>query len=244
MVALGKKSIGGLSFRKKSSTPTQEVLKQKKTTTQKHQTDKTPRHSNTKFVLTGKRHEEVLKQKKTTTQHRQQTDKTPRHSNTKFVLTGKRHDYSDDESSVSHSSSSSSDDDDESRYNDDSVVVGRGGGVGGIRDMSMKDDDELNRWGTSWDDDEQQDNAFFEKSVKVETQQAVVKVVEHGNIEKLVLEVSALCVYLCMCILLSSGSHCALFLHVYFVHVCYHFRLVFQHSSPLTFMVSFSFFFS
>ena len=169
MVALGKKSIGGLSFRKKSSTPTQEVLKQKKSTTQ----------------------------------HRQQTDKTPRHSNTKFVLTGnKRHDYSDDESSVSHSSSSSSDDDDESyddesRYNDDSVVVGRGGGVGGIRDMWMKDDDELNRCGTSWDDDEQQDNAFFEKSVKVETQQAVVKVVEHGNIEKLVLEVSALCVYSC-----------------------------------------------
>lgn len=175
MVALGKKSIGGLSFRKKSSTPTQEVLgrqKQKKSTT--------------------------------STQHKHQhTDKTPRHSNTKFVLTNKRHDYSDDESSVSHSSSSSSDDydesyDDESRFTyDDSVVVGRNG----IHDMSVKDehDDELNRCGTSWDDDEQQDNAFFDKSVKVETQQAVVKVVEHGNIEKLVLEVSAVCV-LCVCV--------------------------------------------
>jgi hypothetical protein len=171
MVALGKKSIGGLSFRKKSSTPTQEVLKQKKSST-----------------------------------HHKQIDKTPRHSNRKFVLTDKRHDYSDDESSVSHSSSSSSDDDesydDESRYNDDSVVVGRGGG-GGIRDMSV-DDNELNRCGTSWDDDEQQDNAFFEKSVKVETQQAVVKVVEHGNIEKLVLEVSA-CVLVCVCVTLVVG---------------------------------------
>lgn len=133
----------------------------------------------------------MLKQKKSTIHH-QQTDKTPRHSNTKFVLTNKRHDYSDDESSVSHSSSSSSDDD-ESRYNDDS-----------IRDMSIKvdddddDDDELNRCGTSWDDDEQQDNAFFEKSVKVETQQAVVKVVEHGNIEKLVLEVSVVCLFVCV----------------------------------------------
>ena len=170
MVALGKKSIGGLGFRKKSSTPTQEVLgrqKQKKSTTT---SDKTPRHSNTKFVLT----------------------------------TDKRHDYSDDESSVSHSSSSDSDEsyDDESRYNDDSVVVGRSG----IRDMSVKDehDDELNRCGTSWDDDEQQDNAFFEKSVKVETQQAVVKVVEHGNIEKLVLEVSA-CVLVCVVYTLVVG---------------------------------------
>ena len=115
------------------------------------------------------------------------------------MTTDKRHDYSDDESSVSHSSSSDSDEsyDDESRYNDDSVVVGRNG----IRDMSVKDehDDELNRCGTSWDDDEQQDNAFFEKSVKVETQQAVVKVVEHGNIEKLVLEVSVVCMCMCMC---------------------------------------------
>jgi len=176
MVALGKKSIGGLSFRKKSSTPTQEVLKQKKSTTTQQQ--------------------------------------TPRHSNLTLLTTDKRHDYSDDESSVSHfSSSSSSDDDDESyddesRYNDDSVVVSRGGGVGGgIRDISTKDDndnDELNRCGTSWDDDE--DNAFFEKSVKVETQQAVVKVVEHGNIEKLVLEVSALCaLFVCMCILFVVG---------------------------------------
>ena len=58
--------------------------------------------------------------------------------------------------------------------------------------------DELNRCGTSWDDDE--DNAFFEKSVKIETQQAVVKVMEHGNVEKLVLEVSA-CVCVCLCII-------------------------------------------
>lgn len=59
MVALGKKSIGGLSFRKKSSTPTQEVLgrsNNKKTTTQQQQTDNTPRHSNTMFVYTDKRY--------------------------------------------------------------------------------------------------------------------------------------------------------------------------------------------
>jgi hypothetical protein len=185
MVALGKKSIGGLSFRKKSSTPTQEVLKQKKSTTTQQQ--------------------------------------TPRHSNLTLLTTDKRHDYSDDESSVSHSSSSSSsssssDDDDESyddesRYNDDSVVVSRGGGVGvgGISDISTKDDndnDELNRCGTSWDDDE--DNAFFEKSVKVETQQAVVKVVEHGNIEKLVLEVSCFVCLVCVYVytLCSWVEHC------------------------------------
>ena len=183
MVALGKKSIGGLSFRKKSSTPTQEVLKPKKSTT--------------------------------TTQQQQ----TPRHSNLTLLTTDKRHDYSDDESSVSHSSSSSSSDDDESyddesRYNDDSVVVGRGGGGGvggGIRDISTKDDNdnyELNRCGTSWDDDE--DNAFFENSVKVETQQAVVKVVEHGNIEKLVLEVSCFVCLVCVYVytLCSWVEHC------------------------------------
>ena len=48
----------------------------------------------------------------------------------------------------------------------------------------------LGRVGSSWDDDDQQENAFFEKSVKVETHQAVVKVLEHGNTQMLVLEVS------------------------------------------------------
>lgn len=48
----------------------------------------------------------------------------------------------------------------------------------------------LNRVGSSWDDEDQQENAFFEKSVKVETHQAVVKVLEHGNTQMLVLEVS------------------------------------------------------
>mmetsp|Transcript_32991 Transcript_32991/g.67414 ORF Transcript_32991/g.67414 Transcript_32991/m.67414 type:complete len:218 (-) Transcript_32991:3-656(-) len=45
--------------------------------------------------------------------------------------------------------------------------------------------------GSSWDDEDQQENAFFEKSVKVETHQAVVKVLEHGNTQMLVLEVSS-----------------------------------------------------
>ncbi len=49
----------------------------------------------------------------------------------------------------------------------------------------------LNRVGSSWDDEDQQENAFFEKSVKVETHQAVVKVLEHGNTQMLVLEVSS-----------------------------------------------------
>ena len=48
----------------------------------------------------------------------------------------------------------------------------------------------LARVGSSWDDEDQQENAFFEKSVKVETHQAVVKVLEHGNTQMLVLEVS------------------------------------------------------
>src|SRR6056300_504747 len=99
MVALGKKSIGGLSFRKKSSTPTQEVLKQKKSTTQhRQQTDKTPRHSNTKFVLTGKRHD---------------------YSDDESSVSHSSSSSSDDDDESY---------DDESRYNDDSVVVGRGGG--------------------------------------------------------------------------------------------------------------------
>ena len=50
-------------------------------------------------------------------------------------------------------------------------------------------DESLARVGSSWDDEDQQENAFFEKSVKVETHQAVVKVLEHGNTQMLVLEV-------------------------------------------------------
>jgi len=46
----------------------------------------------------------------------------------------------------------------------------------------------LGHCGSSWDDEDQQENAFFEKSVKVETHQAVVKVLEHGNTQMLVLE--------------------------------------------------------
>ncbi len=52
-------------------------------------------------------------------------------------------------------------------------------------------EESLNRVGSSWDDEDQQENAFFEKSVKVETHQAVVKVLEHGNTQMLVLEVSS-----------------------------------------------------
>lgn len=51
-------------------------------------------------------------------------------------------------------------------------------------------EESLARVGSSWDDEDQQENAFFEKSVKVETHQAVVKVLEHGNTQMLVLEVS------------------------------------------------------
>ncbi len=54
----------------------------------------------------------------------------------------------------------------------------------------------MHRGGTSWDDEDAQENAFFEKSVKVESHQAVVKVLEHGNTQMLILEVSSLCTFL------------------------------------------------
>jgi hypothetical protein len=74
-------------------------------------------------------------------------------------------------------------------------------GVDSDENKSFCDDDaseapSMHRGGTSWDDEDAQENAFFEKSVKVESHQAVVKVLEHGNTQMLILEVSSLCTFL------------------------------------------------
>jgi len=74
-------------------------------------------------------------------------------------------------------------------------------------DDDYDDDDEESveapsfcRAGASWDDEDVQENAFFEKSVKEESHQAVVKVLEHGNTQMLILEVSSI-YYSRLCIL-------------------------------------------
>jgi hypothetical protein len=120
-------------------------------------------NDNTKWVKAKASLEEKGKVKKKTS-----LEETPRASNSKPGWNEDNRSYN-----------SSDDDDDESR---------------GDRSCFSSDDESMApsicRVGTSWDDEDIQENAFFEKSVKVESHQAVVKVLEHGNTQMLILEVS------------------------------------------------------
>jgi hypothetical protein len=121
-------------------------------------------------------------------------DNTPRASNSKKHIWNDARSDGDDDGEYSAS-------EDESRY--DSVLDGN---KSHDSDDSSNSGGRLSRCGSSWYDEDQQENAFFEKSGKVETHQAVVKVLEHGNTQMLVLEVSILYSYHCMLLFSASRS--------------------------------------
>jgi len=93
------------------------------------------------------------------------------------------------------SDNNNSDDDEYSTTSSAEEVRDENKSLNSNDDDDYDDDDEESveapsfcRAGASWDDEDVQENAFFEKSVKEESHQAVVKVLEHGNTQMLILE--------------------------------------------------------